>query len=69
MIGRVAQNTSLFFLALLCVAVSMRQSVAATVEETLAALNTKPVEERQKLLIENARKEGNVTFYAAHQHA
>ncbi|MGH7871561.1 MAG: ABC transporter substrate-binding protein [Candidatus Binatia bacterium] len=64
MIDRVAQNTSLFFLALLCVVVSTRQSIGATVEETLAALNAKPAEERQKLLIENARRESNVTFYA-----
>ena len=36
-----------------------------TVEENLAALNAKPAEERQKILLENARKEGSVTFYAA----
>jgi iron(III) transport system substrate-binding protein len=41
------------------------QVAGATVEETLAALNAKPPEERQRVLIENARKEGNVTFYAA----
>jgi len=41
------------------------QASGATVEETLAALNAKPAEERQKILVENARKEGNVTFYAA----
>jgi len=65
LIGRVGQKISLFFLALLCVAVSPRQSASATVEETLAALNAKPAEERQKILVENARKEGSVTFYAA----
>ena len=54
-----------FFSLVLCVAVSARQSVGATVEETLAALNAKPAEERQKILVENARKEGSVTFYAA----
>ena len=43
MIGSIGQNSRLFFLALLCVAVSVRQSVGATVEETLAALNAKPV--------------------------
>lgn len=37
----------------------------ATVEETLAALNAKPAEERQKSLVENAKKEGGVNFYAA----
>jgi iron(III) transport system substrate-binding protein len=65
MIGSVGQNISLFFLALLCVVVSTRQSIGATVEEALAALNAKPAEERQKILVENARKEGSVTFYAA----
>jgi iron(III) transport system substrate-binding protein len=65
MIDRVRQNVSLFFLVLLCIVVSTRQSIGATVEETLTALNSKPVEERQKVLIENARKESNVTFYAA----
>ena len=69
MIGSIGQNSRLFFLAVLCVAVSARQSVGATVEETLAALNAKPAEERQKILVENARKEGSVTFYAATNHA
>ena len=65
MIGSLGQNSRLLFLAVLCVAVSPRQSASATVEETLAALNAKPAEERQKILVENARKEGSVTFYAA----
>ncbi|HYA28580.1 MAG TPA: hypothetical protein VEI95_07145, partial [Acidobacteriota bacterium] len=42
-----------------------RLAVGATVEETLATLNSKPAEERQRLLIENAKKEGSVNFYAA----
>jgi iron(III) transport system substrate-binding protein len=37
----------------------------AGVEETLADLNGKPAEERQRLLSENARKEGTVTLYTA----
>jgi iron(III) transport system substrate-binding protein len=37
----------------------------AAVEEILAELNARPVEERQKLLVENAKREGTVTFYAA----
>jgi iron(III) transport system substrate-binding protein len=65
MIGSIRQNSRLFFLTLLCVAVSANQSVGATVEETLTALNAKPAEERQKILIENARREGSVNFYAA----
>src|SRR6476469_3575995 len=51
--------------ALFALAVFVEVSVAATVEESLAALNARPAEERQKILIENARKEGAVTFYAA----
>jgi iron(III) transport system substrate-binding protein len=65
MIGNVLRTLGLLFLTLLCVAISSQPSVGATVEETLTALNAKPAEERQKLLIENARKEGNVNFYAA----
>src|SRR5437016_5363223 len=41
------------------------QTAQAGVEETLAELNGKPSEEREKVLIENARKEGTLTFYAA----
>src|SRR6266481_421437 len=35
------------------------------VEDMLAELNTKPPEERQKLIAENAKKEGEVTLYTA----
>jgi iron(III) transport system substrate-binding protein len=65
MIGSIALNTRLFIFVVLCLLLASPQSVFATVEETLAALNAKPTEERQKLLIENARKEGSVNFYAA----
>src|SRR5438445_7141167 len=41
------------------------QTAQAGVEETLAELNAKPSEEREKVLIEHARKEGTLTFYAA----
>jgi iron(III) transport system substrate-binding protein len=37
----------------------------ADVEENLAKTNSLPAEEREKVLVENARKEGSVTFYAA----
>ena len=37
----------------------------ADVEENLAKTNSLPAEEREKVLMENARKEGSVTFYAA----
>jgi iron(III) transport system substrate-binding protein len=65
MIGGIALNSRLFFFVVLGLFLVSPQSVYATVEETLAALNAKPTEERQKLLIENARKEGSVNFYAA----
>jgi iron(III) transport system substrate-binding protein len=52
-------------LIVLCLTVTVRQSMAATVEENLAALNAKPAEERQRVLLENARREGSVTFYSA----
>ena len=65
MIGSIVLNSRLFFFVALGLFLAAPQSVFATVEETLAALNAKPTEERQKLLIENARKEGSVNFYAA----
>jgi iron(III) transport system substrate-binding protein len=65
MVGSIALNTRLFIFVVLGLLLAAPQSVFATVEETLAALNAKPTEERQKLLIENARKEGSVNFYAA----
>src|ERR1051325_8138326 len=37
----------------------------AHVEDVLAKLNSLQGEERQKILVENARKEGSVNFYAA----
>jgi hypothetical protein len=45
------------------------QASGATVEETLAALNAKPAEERQKILVENARKEGQRYFLRGNQFA
>ena len=37
----------------------------ADVEEILTKANSLPAEERERVLIENARKEGTLTFYAA----
>ena len=37
----------------------------ADVEETLAQLNRRPAEERQTILLENAKKEGGLTLYTA----
>jgi iron(III) transport system substrate-binding protein len=65
MIGAIGLKSRLCLLVLLYLALCARQSAAASVEETLTALNSKPAEERQKILIENARKEGSVNFYAA----
>ena len=65
MIGSRGRTSRLLFLIVACLVISARQSIGATVEETLTALNAKPAEERQKVLIENARKEGSVNFYAA----
>ena len=65
MLGRIGPNSKLVFLSVLCLSVAAPQSVGATVEETLTALNAKPAEERQKILMENARKEGSINFYAA----
>jgi iron(III) transport system substrate-binding protein len=42
-----------------------RLTLADGVEEVLKKANSLPAEERQRLLVENARKEGTVTFYAA----
>ena len=42
-----------------------RHGLADGVEDILKKANSLPTEERQKLLIENAKKEGAVTFYAA----
>lgn len=54
---------------LVILAVIVRLGVAAlaeaAVEDTLAELNAKPPEERQRLLVENAKKEGEVTLYTA----
>ncbi len=53
------------WLFLLCLILLPCPAAGATVEENLAALNAKAPEERQKILVENARKEGSVNFYAA----
>jgi iron(III) transport system substrate-binding protein len=45
--------------------VTVSPSARAAVEETLADLNARPVEERQRLITENARKEGTITLYTA----
>jgi iron(III) transport system substrate-binding protein len=42
-----------------------RPALADGVEDILRKANSLPAEERQRLLIENAKKEGMVTFYAA----
>ena len=63
--NRNSYTGSILLIVILGLTACARLAVAATVEETLAALNAKPAAERQKILIENARKEGSVNFYAA----
>src|SRR5262245_3283502 len=55
----------IFAVIILACACSVHPAAGATVEENLATLNSKPAEERQKILVENARKEGSINFYAA----
>jgi ABC-type glycerol-3-phosphate transport system substrate-binding protein len=45
--------------------VAPRLALADGVEDVLKKVNSLPAEERQKLLVENAKKEGTITFYAA----
>jgi iron(III) transport system substrate-binding protein len=54
-----------FWMLFLTFNVTGANSAAADVEEILAKVNSLPSEEREKVLIENARKEGTLTFYAA----
>ena len=42
-----------------------RFGLADGAEDVLKKANSLPAEEREKILVENAKKEGNVTFYAA----
>src|ERR1043165_8731609 len=44
---------------------SVARGAAADVEETLAQLNRRPAEERERILVENAKKEGGLTLYTA----
>jgi len=43
----------------------MPHSATGAVEDLLAELNAKPPEQRQKILVENAGKEGEVTLYTS----
>ena len=55
-------------LALVTVAayvIAPRLGLADGVEDVLKKANSLPAEERQRLLIENAKREGTLTFYAA----
>src|SRR5262249_57768195 len=58
------KNLSLGLIAAAYV-LARRLGLAEGVEDFLKKANSLPAEERQKLLTENARKEGAVTFYAA----
>jgi hypothetical protein len=41
------------------------RAASADVEETLAQLNRRPAEERERMLVENAKKESGLTLYTA----
>jgi iron(III) transport system substrate-binding protein len=58
-------NVSLALVIVTASAFAPRHGLAEGVEDILKKANSLPAEERQKLLIENAKKEGAVTFYAA----
>src|SRR5438874_237572 len=53
-----------FYLILVVFYLVVFQTAQVGVDEMLAELNGKPSEEREKLLIDNARKEGMLMFYA-----
>ena len=54
-----------FFLVAVCSGLVMSQQSRADVETLLAEINRKPAEERLKLLVEGAKKEGVVYYYGA----
>jgi len=56
---------SLAVVAVAAYAFAPRPGLADGVEDVLKKANSLPAEERQRLLIENAKKEGSITFYAA----
>ena len=45
--------------------IAPRLGLADGVEDVLKKANSLPAEERQRLLVENGKKEGSITFYAA----
>ena len=61
-------NHSLHALVMLFLAASLgtfSRAASADVEETLAQLNRRPAEERERILVENAKKESGLTLYTA----
>ncbi|MGH7487061.1 MAG: ABC transporter substrate-binding protein, partial [bacterium] len=54
-----------YILMLGCLALALPRAASGQVEDMLAQLNRRPAEERQKTLLENAKKEGAVTFYTS----
>jgi iron(III) transport system substrate-binding protein len=60
-----ARKACLFFAATSWLSTATPDAAEVNVGTLLAEINRKPVEERQRLLAENAKKEGSVTFYAA----
>ncbi len=56
---------NLLVLLLGCLGFALPRAASGQVEDVLAQLNHRPAEERQKVLLENAKKEGGVTVYTA----
>ena len=54
-----------FYIAVLVFGLVFPLAAQGAVEDILAELGAKSPEERQKLITENARKEGEVTLYTA----
>jgi iron(III) transport system substrate-binding protein len=58
-------SKSFFTLALVFLFVIFPRVGFSDVEEVLIKVNSLPAEERERVLVENAKKEGGLTFYAA----
>src|SRR5690242_17171382 len=54
-----------FAILVIAVCLAFARTTQAAAEDLLAELNAKSPEQRQKILVENAKKEGEVTLYTA----
>ena len=60
-----SREVALSILAVIFFNVIVPSAGEAAVEDVLAELNAKSPEEKQRLIVENAKKEGEVTLYTA----